>query len=331
MDEDYPIIVNEDVLTEAFIPSRLFHREGQIREIERCLKPALKNRRIENIFLLGVSGTGKTTVMKWILENYFKDISAYVNCWKNRTNYEVLKEVLLTLQVPIHGREPTADLIKKLEKRTKKRRIVVCLDEVDRLKNIDLLYILARGNCGLILISTSYHSLLHLTTRIRRSLSLSEIEFPAYRAEEIHDILKERVEYALRPGTIDNSMIKMMALASVGDARVGIEILRKASKKAEANYLDKIGMKEVETAISEVNRLDLLQPIRKLNEHQKTILKILEKYRRLGSGQLYTEYKKICINPVGDRAYRKYMKGMVELGIVKAEGEGRWKRYNIVM
>lgn len=331
MNEDYPIIVNEDVLTEVFIPDKLFHREGQIREIEKCLKPALKNRPIENIFLLGVSGTGKTTIMKWILENYFKDTSVYVNCWKNRTNYEVLKEVLLTLQVPIHGREPTADLIKKLEKRAKKRRIIVCLDEVDRLKNIDTLYILARGNCGLILISTAYHSLLHLTTRIRRSLSLSEIEFPAYRAEEIHDILKERVEYGLRPRTIDNSMIKMIALASVGDARVGIEILRKASKKAEANYLDKIRIKEVEIAISEVNRLDLLQPIRKLNEHQKTILKILEKYRRLGSGQLYKEYKKIDSNPIGDRAYRKYMKKMLKLGIVKSEGNGRWRRYELVI
>jgi len=87
----------------------------------------------------------------------------------------------------------------------------------------------------------------------------------------------------------------------------------------------------VEAAISEVNRLDLLQPIRKLNEHQKTILKILEKYRRLGSGQLYKEYKKIDSNPVGDRAYRKYMKNMLKLGIVKSEGNGRWRRYELVI
>ena len=331
MNEDYPIIVNEDVLTEVFIPDRLFHREGQIRQIERCLKPALKNSPIENIFLLGVSGTGKTTVMKWILENYFKDISAYANCWKSRTIYEVLKEVLLTLQLPIHGREPTAELIKKLEKRAKKKRIIICLDEVDRLKNIDLLYILARSNCGLILVSTSYHSLLHLTTRIRRSLSLSEIEFPAYRAEEISDILKERVEYALRPGTIDKSMIKMAALASIGDARVGIEILRKASKKAEANNLSKIGFKEVEGAIAEVNRLELLYPVQNLNEHQKEILKILGKKKSISSGQLYLEYKKLVSKPVVDRAYRKYMKKMVNLGLVKADGKGRWRTYKILM
>lgn len=329
--DDYPILINEDVLTETFVPSRLFHREGQIREIERCLKPALKNKRIENIFLLGTSGTGKTTTIKWILENYFKDTSAYINCWKNRTNYEVLKEVLLTLQIPVHGREPTSELIKKLEKQTKKRRIIVCLDEVDRLKDIDLLYILARGNCGLILISTSYHSLLYLTTRIRRSLSLSEIEFPAYSAEEIFDIPRERAEYALRPDTIEGSMIKLIALASAGDARVGIEILRKASKKADARYLDKIGTREVDEAISEISRLDLLQPVEKLNEHQKAILKIVEKHREIGSGQLYKEYTKQVSTPVVDRAYRKYMEKLVTLGLVIADGKGRWKNYRISM
>jgi cell division control protein 6 len=93
---------------------------------------------------------------------------------------------------------------------------------------------LARGNCGLILVSTSFHSLLSLTTRIRRSLSLSEIEFPAYSAKEIFDILKERIEFALRPNTMEESMIKLVALASAGDARVGIDILRKASKRADA-------------------------------------------------------------------------------------------------
>jgi Cdc6-like AAA superfamily ATPase len=39
------IIYNELPLTEAFIPTRLLHREGQLRELERCLKPALYGKR----------------------------------------------------------------------------------------------------------------------------------------------------------------------------------------------------------------------------------------------------------------------------------------------
>jgi len=36
--DDTPIIVNEDALTEAFIPTRLLHRESHIRELERGIE-----------------------------------------------------------------------------------------------------------------------------------------------------------------------------------------------------------------------------------------------------------------------------------------------------
>jgi len=328
--EDAPIIINEEALTEAFVPTRLLHREGQIREFERCLKPALKNRSIENIFLMGISGTGKTTITKWILENYFQEVSAYVNCWKYRTTHEVLKEVLLELQIPVHGREPTGELTKTLEKVLKKRKIIVCLDEVDRLDDFDLLYLLARSSCGLILISTRCHVLANLTTRIRSSLALTEIEFPPYKTDELYDIIRDRVEFAFRPGSLKNEFIKIASLAAQGDARAGLEIVRKAGKKAEIRYLNEVTMREIEETINEMNKLRKVYPFDKLNEHQKAIYDILEKRRKLSSGSLYNEYCTIMKNHVVDRAYRKYMERMVELGLVKTAGKGRWKKYEMI-
>lgn len=327
--DDVPIIVNEEALTEAFVPTRLFHREGQVRELERCLKPALKNRSIENIFLMGTSGTGKTTITKWILENYFKEISAYVNCWKYRTTHEVLKEVLLALQVPVHGREPTGELTKSLEKIMKKRKVIVCLDEVDRLDDFDLLYLLARSGCGLILISTRCHILANLTSRIRSSLVLTEIEFPPYKTDELYDIIRDRVDFAFRPGSLKNEFIKLASVAAQGDARTGLEIVRKAGKKAEVRYLNEVTMRELEETINETNKLKMVYPVDKLNEHQKAIYDILEKKRKLASGLLYNEYCTLVKSPVVDRAYRKYMERMVELGLVKAVGKGRWREFEL--
>jgi cell division control protein 6 len=329
--DDVPIIINEEALTEAFVPTRLLHREGQIRELERCLKPALKNRSIENIFLMGTTGTGKTTITKWILENYFKEISAYVNCWKHRTTHEVLKEILLGLQIPVHGREPTGDLTKALERIVKKTKIIACLDEVDRLDDFDLLYLLARSGCGLILISTRCHVLASLTSRIRSSLALTEIEFPAYKTDELYDIIRDRVEFAFRSGSLKNEFIKLASVAAQGDARTGLEIVRKAGKKAEVRYLNEVTMRELEETINETNKLKMIYPIDKLNEHQKTIYGILEKKRKLSSGLLYNEYCTLIKSPVVDRAYRNYMQRMVNLGLVRCEGKGRWKRYEIVM
>jgi cell division control protein 6 len=328
---DAPIIINEEALTEAFVPTRLLHREGQIRELERCLKPALKNRSIENIFLMGTSGTGKTTITKWILENYFKEISAYVNCWKYRTTHEVLKEILLELQIPVHGREPTGDLTKSVEKLVKKRKIIVCLDEVDRLDDFDLLYLLARSSCGLILISTRCHALASLTNRIRGSLALTEIEFPLYKTDELYDIVRDRVEFAFRPGSLKNEFTKLASVAAQGDARAGLEIVRKAGKKAEVRYLNKVTMRELEEAITETNKLKRIHPVDKLNDHQKAIYGILEKKRKLSSGLLYDEYCALVKSPVVDRAYRNYMRRMVNLGLIKSEGKGRWKKYEIAV
>jgi len=328
--DDAPIIVNEEDLTEAFVPTRLLHREGQVRELERCLKPALKNRSIENIFLMGTSGTGKTTIARWILENYFKEISAYINCWKYRTTHEVLKEILLGLQIPVHGRESTGELTKSLEKIVKKRKVIVCLDEVDRLDDFDLLYLLTRSGCGLILISTRCHVLASLTTRIRSSLALAEIEFPPYKTDELYDIIRDRVKYAFRPGSLKNEFIKLASIAAQGDARTGLEIVRKAGKKAEIRYLDEVTMRELEEAINEINKLKRIYPFDKLNEHQKAIYDILEKKRKLSSGLLYNEYCTRMRSPVVDRAYRNYMRKMVNLGLIKCKGKGRWKSYEII-
>lgn len=159
---------------------------------------------------------------------------------------------------------------------------------------------------------------------------MSEIEFPAYDADEILDIIKERAEFALHPNTIEDSILKLIALASAGDARVAIEILRKASKKADAKLMDDIRYQEVDEAISEINRLGHMQPVQTLNEHQKAILQVLGRHGRLGSGQLYKEYSDSVCKPVVDRAYRNYMNRMVSLGLVKSEGKGRWKRYEVV-
>jgi len=42
-------------------------------------------------------------------------------------------------------------LIKMFERILKEKKIIICLDEVDQLKESTILYVLARNACGLIL------------------------------------------------------------------------------------------------------------------------------------------------------------------------------------
>jgi len=324
------ILVNELPLTEAFIPTRLLHRDGQLRELERCLKPALHNRSIENVFIIGPTGTGKTLVARWILETHFKDEWAYVSCWDYRHTHEVLREILVRLGRPVHGREPTGDLVGLLKKVLEKK-IIVCLDEVDQLKEFNLLYTLVRNGCGLILISNNYHALMHLDSRIKSSLAITEIDFPKYSKDEIYDIIEDRVQFAFRPGAIKNDLLRIVSSMADGDVRVALQILLRAGKKAEDKGLRQITAEEIKQAAKEARKFKKSYLLKKLNDHQRTIYEILEKKIRLASGELYKEYCSIVSKPVVDRAYRNYMKRMVELGLVNVKGKGRWKNYEIVI
>ncbi len=324
---DDSIIIDELPLSEAFIPTRLLHREQQLRELENCLAPALQNRKIRNVFLVGLTGTGKTSVAKRVLESSFRGRSVSVNCWKYRTAHDVLSEILLTLQIPVHGRESVGQQVKKLEKLTTNKPLIVYLDEVDRLDDTDLLYVLSRIGIGLVLSSTHYHTLSSLPSRVTSSLGLSEIQFPKYTVQETVSILRDRVEHSLGPGVLGPQLLGLSAALADGDARVALETIRRAALMAAHNKSKRIELADVKKAAKEANTLRLEYLFSKLNRHQRIVYDVLAKRGRLDSGLLYRIYQRIAVEPVVDRAYRKYMREMESLGLVKSEGEGRWRSY----
>jgi len=324
---DEPVIINELQLTEAFVPTTLIHRERQLKALEHCLEPALQNRRVTNVFLVGPTGTGKTSVAKQVLEAHFDGRAACVNCWKYRTAHEVLSEILLTFRIPAYARESVGEQVRKLEKLAKSKSLVVYLDEVDRLVDRDLLYVLSRVGIGLVLSSTHYHTLSSLPSRITSSLGLSEIQFPKYTVEETIAIVRDRVEQSVRPGALRTSLLKLSAVLADGDARVALETIRRAALMAEHNNSKRIELADVKKAAKEANTLRLEYLFSKLNKHQRIVYDALAKRGRLDSGRLYRIYRRNAAKPVVDRAYRKYMKEMESLGLVKSEGEGRWRSY----
>ncbi|MGH9922009.1 MAG: Cdc6/Cdc18 family protein [Nitrososphaerales archaeon] len=327
--DDGVILVNEEALSESFIPDQILHREGQVKEIARSLAPALQNRGINNIFVIGSTGVGKTLVVKWILEEQFKGNSVYINCWYCRTTHKILEEILLQLHIPVHGKESTEELIKKLQKYVK-RKVIVCLDEVDQLKEPEILYTLARKEIGIVMISNHSFMSWDLDSRVKSSLLLKEIEFRPYSHQELFSILKDRIGFALRPTSISDDLLRTVSVIAKGDARVGLLTLKAAARNAQEKRLLLITIEEVKHAIKGAKILRLSYLLKKLNQHQRVIYEILKKKVRMASGRLYEEYSKVASEPVVDRAYRNYMKRMIELGLVRVEGSGRWKKYEIV-
>jgi orc1/cdc6 family replication initiation protein len=323
------ILTDETVFDETFIPERLVARKGQIEEIARCLKPAKSGKSIKNLYIYGPPGVGKTIVIKWLLKENFERNSVYVNCWNKRTSHKIMEEILLQTGQVVHGKEPTSDLVKRLEK--SKKSPIVCLDESDHIKDTDILYNLSRNSIGLVLISNQAYALSDIDHRIKSGLFLNEVQFKPYSKEEILEILKERVSYGLRPDSIAENLLSIVAIMSNGDARVGLQTLKLAAKDAESKNRHEITMEEIKSAAKCARKYRLSYLLGKLNDHQRAIYEILKKCKTMNSGKLFEECKKKTTENIIDRSYRNYMQRMEELGLVREHGSGRWKKYEIMI
>lgn len=315
-------IVSDD----AIVPKQILHRHTQRKELKRCLD----NKSAEHVFLIGPPGTGKTSLSKWILGKHFQETSVYVNCWNHRSTHEVLMQILIGIGEVVHGRESTGELADKLEKVLSQRRIVVVLDEIDKLKDPDILYTLSRNGCGLVLISNRHDALVNMNSRIASSLPLTQIEFPAYADDEMFDILKDRVESSLKPMTFEDELIRVASSVSRGDARIGIQTLIRAGRYAEQKKHKRVTVEHVRKVVEQRKELNQTFPLFQLSEDQKIIYEILGKRGKMPSGEIYKQYCQTVKGPVGERAYRQWMRKFVRLGLMKEKGYGRWKEYEIV-
>jgi cell division control protein 6 len=140
-------------------------------------------------------------------------------------------------------------MLRTLRKHLEKERIhlVVVLDEADVLLRKgagDLIYHLsrfdeekigARASISLILVSQKY--LLDMLDQASLSTfrRANTIIFDKYSADELRDIVADRVRLAFYPDTVTNDSIDLVAdiAAEWGDARFAIEILEKGGMLAE--------------------------------------------------------------------------------------------------
>lgn len=323
------IILDEGPLNETFLPEKTLHRENHVEEIVNCLEPIKHGMPAKSLYIHGTTGVGKSTVVRSILQRNFPDHSAFVNCWNNKTTHKIIKQVLKSTGAMVHGKESTSDLIERFE--SAKKKIIICLDEADHLKDKDILYTFARNSCPVILISNYPYSPAQIDSRIRSCLHLHEIEFRPYKSDEIVSILKSRIEESLNPQSITKDLIAEIANACSGDARAGIQILKNAAIDAESKGHESITSDHVKSAAGCTRKYRLSYLLGKLNDHQRTVYGILRQNRIMDSGSLFNEYKKVTGSTVTDRCYRNYMIRMVELGLVREIGSSRWKKYEITV
>jgi len=338
------------VLRPDYIPDFLPHREEQIRKITEILAPLLDGERPSNIFIYGLTGTGKTAVVKFVLKR-IKEFSnskgiktftyVYINCRQEDTTYRVLAKIAesLGVRVPFTGLS-TAEVYTRVKRAVEAfgRILVVVLDEIDFLvKKVgdDLLYKLTRmndellrGKVSVIGITNDVRFMEKLDARVKSSLGEVEILFPPYDALQLTDILKERTVKAFQPGVVDDAVIQYCASIAAkehGDARRALDLLRVAGEIAEREGSPKVLIEHVRKAREEIERDMVMEVIRTLPYHGKLVLlTVALSGGKIGTtGELYLKYRDLArrlgTEPVTQRRVSDIINELEMLGIVNAK------------
>ncbi len=338
---DMKIIRDMRVLTENFIPSRIIHRDGQLKAIRDDLNPLLEGSVPRHVFVHGRPGTGKTCMSRYVageLQSYSSDIAqSYTNCWESPSRFRILYNILKDIgSTPIIHRKgtPTDEILEMIERALTDKMCVVILDEVDKIEDDHVLYdLLCLQNVCMIMIANSSTALYNIDSRIRsRLISADNIEFQSYRYDEIVDILKDRAEWGLIPNVIKAEQIEMIARASSGDCRAAIDILRVAAEEAERAGLERITTEVVKKSLPRAGMFVKERSMGALNPHQKLMVEIVHEAGTIDSGKLYERLimlsEKKGLDKIVDRTFRNYANRLVKYSFINASGEGRWRTFS---
>ncbi|UNQ72549.1 Cdc6/Cdc18 family protein [Infirmifilum sp. NZ] len=357
------IFKDREKLLPDYVPEELPHRDDQIVTLAKILAPALTGSRPSNIFIYGLTGTGKTAVTKYVLRKIKEKAQnkvdfVYINCRQNNTSYRVLAELAkhLGVKVPFTGLA-LGEVMKRLVQGLERRRgiYVVVLDEVDNLvkrNGDDVLYFLTRINEELVNSKVSVIGITNdlkftefLDARVKSSLGEEELVFPPYNAVQLEDILRRRAREALKDGVVDDEILKKVAAIAArqnGDCRLALDILLKAADIAEREGADKITEVHVDKARNEIEKNLAVDIIKTMPLHVKLVLAAIYLLSKDGgtklitTGLVYDKYKelvsKIGMEPVTSRRISDVINELDVVGIINARviSLGRYGRTKVV-
>lgn len=334
-------------------------REKQLTKIISHLNPVLNDSHPPSVLIYGPTGSGKTVTLMHVL-NSFKKVAerhdkifnfAYVDLTSPKTYFAALNELAIATKpntrkyrkgIPIqYMQNIIIDSLKQQQ-----GFLALLIDEVDNLKPNPDLFLTFLGKTLPRLVYTKIIPIMltnrldwekTLDPRIISFLKKTDIIFEPYNAMDLIEILKLRVQKALKKDKVKNDAIaKMAAMASreTGDARKAVELLANAAKIAEDSS-GILSQTEVDLAAIKLESDKTNAMIQALAPHQKLTLiacylGICQSQNYVATGQAYNFYTKICqkqaVTPLSQRRFSDLISFLDLYGLLNAQpiSKGRY-------
>ena len=318
MEAGVALIQNRDVLHYTHMPDTVLHRDAEQRQVTQSLAPILRRSRPSNMLVYGKPGTGKTLIVKRVIRKIQERVKrstfpiqlVYANSKEESTLYGLL--VSLGRQFGMDEKElpwtgiAISEVFKRMLHNIEKSRanVVLIIDEIDFLAKLvsagqkDVLYNITRanerlsfGSLTLVGISNDLTFKERLDPRVISSLGEEEIVFPNYSIEQLHSIIKERVQIAFQPGVVNESALSLCAALAGGehgDARRAIDLIRVAGEVAERDQAGGVTSEHVRTAHLKIEEDKEVTAIRSYPLHEKVLILSVVRSNGLITGKIYT-------------------------------------------
>ncbi len=293
---------DDTIFNPDHVPDQFRFRDAQLKEMGYALRPAFREGRPSNAFLIGPPATGKTTAVGLVFEELSKEtdkvLTVHVNCHMHPSAFKIFSEIhrhVFGMAPPDTGiplSKVVGDVFTRLSKEGK--ALVVALDDINFLFDNgtanDILYMILRAHESYKGVLTSVFAvateeLLHeLDERVRSIFSPVRIDFPEYSGKDVRDILGRRCEAGLYPDVIAGELLDRIVSHS-RDLRFGIELIKQSAMAAEADACRRIEEQHVEKALRAMTRHEDV-------DIGKILISIVRSQGPIESGKLYDLMKK---------------------------------------
>ena len=219
--------------------------------------------------VIGQVGTGKTVLTRRFGEDVVRELDgvrkmalSHVNCRNHPSTNQVLQQIALSLD----SRHPergfsSGEIIQSIRRNIRSRglHMILVLDEVDvliRRDNSDLIYKLLRidegqggqGTISLILVSQDLALMGMMEPAIISRLGESNVlKLEPYGYDGLIGISKQRYEASCRSGSVSDDVLEKIGrfAEGTGDARLAIELLEAAVRRAEMDGRGEVALNDV--------------------------------------------------------------------------------------
>ena len=307
---------NEIALDYSFQPKLVPYREKDQKFIANCIKPLLQSKNGKNVFIYGKPGVGKTVACRHILaeleEETDETLPIYVNCWQRNTTYKVIAEICELMGFKFIQSKKTEELFRWVKQNLNKRSVVFVFDEVDKLEDIDFLYMILEEiyRKTLILITNYKEWLIDLDERIKSRLMPEIVEFKSYNENETKGILKQRMDYAFHANVWNEDAFEAISKKTyeMQDLRIGLYLMKESALIAENKSSRKVILEHAQQALIKVDEFMIKNP-EELATDDQNILDLVKK----NSGKKIGDFYKMYQSNGGKLVYKSFQRKIDKL------------------